>query len=226
MKLLNDVERERTYRELYKQGSLSDVLNLAWFKRHKKKFEEENEEVSLMIKRRDVEEVKSPNLGDASAFDEEEDHNMPSFLEKIDKIASEEVEKEKEQPDTYQQLLQYQFQVDSSKRKKEEEENEKLIKQMLEEEQKDEILRNDELEKQSLLEAQRIQKEFEEESMKVREEEEEKNKPECKICFDSIEFDEIVVLGCNHIYHPNCMKFHIKAKVDSKSFPLACPEPE
>ena len=51
------------------------------------------------------------------------------------------------------------------------------------------------------------------------------NKPECKICFDKIAFADIVPLEvCPHIFHKECMTTHIQQKVDSKNFPIDCPQ--
>ena len=50
-------------------------------------------------------------------------------------------------------------------------------------------------------------------------------KPECKICFEKIDFKDIICLEWSHIYHPECMNSYIKSKIDSKSFPISCPEP-
>ena len=200
-KSMNSVEMERTYRELYKQNSLSEVLNLTWLKRHKKKFEEENEEESLMIKQPRIaqEEHKDENLDEGSAFDDDDDldvRQMPSFLGQ--KPVNAESPFEKANSDTYQDLLKHQQKLQEEEKRKEEEENQRLIEQLLEEEKKnvrEDDERRKELERKSLLEAQRIQEELEKEHQEKRKEEEEKNKPECKICFDVIEFDEIVVLG-------------------------------
>mmetsp|Transcript_6232 Transcript_6232/g.6987 ORF Transcript_6232/g.6987 Transcript_6232/m.6987 type:complete len:96 (+) Transcript_6232:550-837(+) len=57
-------------------------------------------------------------------------------------------------------------------------------------------------------------------------EEEEKNKPECKICLEKVDFKDINILECGHIYHPICMNFYIKALIEEKNFPICCPEPE
>ena len=82
------------------------------------------------------------------------------------------------------------------------------------------------MEKENELAAQKMMLKMEEELKEKRVEEEEKNKPEWKIWYDVIEFEEIIGIGWEHIFHPACMKMHIQAKVEQKTFPLACPDPE
>ena len=53
----------------------------------------------------------------------------------------------------------------------------------------------------------------------------ENSKPECKICFEKIDFEDIIPLDvCPHKFHKECMTGHIEQKVDSKNFPIDCPE--
>ncbi|CAI2367338.1 unnamed protein product [Moneuplotes crassus] len=240
--LLNKVELQATYRKLYGQDYLSDVLNLSWFKRHKEAFEQNNEEVSLMKRnpKREQEECKDDSLSVADASSptkspngllvkEEEKTDLISSFLKSDISSDLKSEDKRNSSETYHQLIEHQQRLETERKLKEEEENKKLIDQMLAEEklhQEEAQQRAAEEEQESIRVAQEIQKKFEEESKQRREAEEEKNKPECKICYDVIEFDDINVIGCGHIYHPYCMKMHLQAKTDSKAFPLSCPEPQ
>ena len=52
----------------------------------------------------------------------------------------------------------------------------------------------------------------------------EDNKPDCKICFGKIEFDEIQPFQCGHMFHPACKSQMVKSGVESKIFPLRCPD--
>ena len=53
---------------------------------------------------------------------------------------------------------------------------------------------------------------------------EDMNKPDCTICFSKIDFQDIYLLECQHMYHPECMESYIKVKIESKDFPINCPE--
>jgi ariadne-1 len=229
--VLEGADLQRTYNELFEQESLTQVFDLFWMKRHKKKFEEENEEVSLMVKPKVQNGMVShpkPAKEERKGDHESSNGNIPSFLMEVD---PEEVKAEpapmqemvKEvKSDTYQELLKLQEQEDKARRQAEEEENQRLIEQIMKEEEE----RQWKLEAESALAAQQLAEQLEKEAEEKRKEEEEKNKPECKICFDTIEFEEIMPLACGHIYHPQCIAPHIKARVEDKHFPIPCPDPE
>ncbi|CAI2372162.1 unnamed protein product [Moneuplotes crassus] len=50
----------------------------------------------------------------------------------------------------------------------------------------------------------------------------EPQKPLCSICYEYIELKQIVPLECGHIFHPICVRRHIRAKVDARFLPIAC----
>jgi E3 ubiquitin-protein ligase RNF144 len=50
------------------------------------------------------------------------------------------------------------------------------------------------------------------------------NKPDCQICFEKVEWKDIIPLDCGHIYHTECMEGLISAAVTSKTFPIKCPD--
>ena len=117
----------------------------------------------------------------------------------------------------------------------------KLIQQLLEEDKHQIEIDRKEQELLSLQAIQKLQDEeskfdeeakFYEEQKRIEESEsieeqkraEEENMPECKICFDQIEFKDVYPLSCGHIFHPYCLSPHIKAKVDEKNFPITCPD--
>jgi hypothetical protein len=229
--LLEGAELQRTFNELFEQESLTQVFDLFWMKRHKKKFEQENEEVSLMIKPKvqngHIEHPK-PSKEEKKMEEPPADANIPSFLMEVDPeevkaepVVMPEMVKE-DKSDTYQELLKLQQKEDEARRKAEEEENLKVIEQIMKEEEERQKQLNEESERAALQLAEQMEKEAEEK----RKEEEEKNKPECKICFDTIEFEEIMPLACGHIYHPQCIAPHIKSRVEDKNFPIPCPDPE
>jgi hypothetical protein len=64
----------------------------------------------------------------------------------------------------------------------------------------------------------------EEERLALEKKESEENKPECKICFEQIEYKDIVPMECNHIYHTVCLSQMITINITSKSFPITCPD--
>lgn len=68
-----------------------------------------------------------------------------------------------------------------------------------------------------------MMEEEEKAQLEEREEAEEKNKPDCEICFDKVEYTDINPLDCGHIYHPGCIGEMIKSQVTSKQFPIKCP---
>ena len=65
---------------------------------------------------------------------------------------------------------------------------------------------------------------FQEDQDQERLREAEKNKPNCKICFTDIEFEDIRPLDCDHIFHPQCLDSMIQSEIGSKTFPIRCPE--
>ena len=113
-------------------------------------------------------------------------------------------------------------------RMKDDEMSQQAVIQMLKQEE-DQMRLEQEMrqhaESEDLEAALRIQNELEAQEKEEIKQEEEKNKPECKICYDNIEFEEIIPLVCGHIFHPQCLNPHIKAKVENKNFPIDCPEP-
>jgi hypothetical protein len=233
---LSNIELERTYKVMYEQESLSDVLGLIWFKRHKKKFDDQNPE-SLMIRKPDTppkedmqvdtEDVKEDPDYERSAFSDDEEEEMPAFMKDVEPVNIEIVKNVKSNP--YRELLAAQMIEDNLQRDAMEKENQKLIKAMMEEEQNYERQHSEnrkQQEMESMIAAQRLQDDFESEEIKIREEEEEKNKPECTICFDTINYSDIIPLTCGHIYHPYCILPYIKSKVEDKVFPITCPDPK
>lgn len=210
---LNNVELERTYKELYTQDSLGDVLNLFWFKRYKKKFEEENKEkeISLMVQRPDTpprnnghgpQMVKINNQygqEDAKMEDEESAFDVdpvePQYYGNKPSPVVSEAASVKQPGGLYQELIR--LEQENQKQRgppPSDKESERLIAQLVEEEKKleqQERERKQREDEEGLLYAQQLQQQLEAEAAQKRQEEEEKNKPECKICFDSIEFDEI-----------------------------------
>ncbi|CAI2377442.1 unnamed protein product [Moneuplotes crassus] len=49
-----------------------------------------------------------------------------------------------------------------------------------------------------------------------------RQKPLCAVCYEYIELRQIVPLKCGHIFHPMCVRRHIRAKVDARSLPITC----
>lgn len=167
---------------MYEQESLSDVLKLVWFKRHKQNFDDENPE-SLMIKKPKIsprEEMKVDRDFERSAFsDEEEEEQIPSFLQKIEPVGHDKVNNQDKS--VYQDLLKAQMLEESLRSKIEEEQNMRLIDEIMKEQevyerQDSESKRQQEME--SMIAAQRLQDELEREEIKMREDEAERNKPE------------------------------------------------
>ncbi|CAI2369929.1 unnamed protein product [Moneuplotes crassus] len=46
----------------------------------------------------------------------------------------------------------------------------------------------------------------------------------CPICYINIEVEDQDPLECGHIFHPECIRMHIEAKVDARSLPIPCPD--
>lgn len=47
-------------------------------------------------------------------------------------------------------------------------------------------------------------------------------KPLCSVCYEYIEPKQKVPLKCGHIFHPMCVRRHIRAKVDGRILPIPC----
>ena len=148
-KLLSKVELEKTYRVLYEQEALSEVLGLMWFKRYKQKFETENEEVSLMInqqrqdkiyKKREkpIEFVKEEikELKPEIVEKEEPKQNLPVFLQDTDPVEIEKIPELIKEESNYEKLLTEQMKIERQQEIYEEQQKQLLIKQLMEEEEK------------------------------------------------------------------------------------------
>ena len=93
----------------------------------------------------------------------------------------------------------------------------RFIKQLLNEEKA--MNANYDLENQaaSQREAENLAKQLEEEYLKDLDEEEKLNMPECKICFDKIEYDDLDPLAWGHMFHGGCLEPYIRLKIEDKN---------
>lgn len=66
-----------------------------------------------------------------------------------------------------------------------------------------------------------------EELEKIRQEKEQQNSVDCKICLDELLNEECCVIdSCGHVYHKECLKHHASQRIQERSLPIYCPEPE
>jgi hypothetical protein len=203
---LSDVELSRTYAKLYEQKKLNEVLDLIWLRRYKKqiKFDSDDEEMSLMIKKdkpvgEQNKKAKHDNPKSYFDSDSSSDEEMPQFV-KMAIVSTENkkvVDKNEDPPkgDLYQELLRLESQKHSEEN---EEETQMMIKRLQEEDERQMRLEQEKRkrdEEDSIKAAQKLEQELIKQDEEEKKMEEEKNKPECKICFDTIEFQEIIPLS-------------------------------
>ena len=240
-KLMNQLEVLKTYENLLEQDNLSSVFDLVWLSRFKDKFEEENEEISLVRRVSDEDHkqlqnkfaVVPPAKGDVSMEEhnffaqpviDHKENNQQYRLEKIDVLPEQSCfDVPDEDMEGIHKLQQELDKEEQTRLMKEQEESERFIQQLLQEEKREQENKRKE-EELSLKMIQQIELEELKALEERKHKESESSKPECKICYDAIDYQEIYPLSCGHIFHPHCLSPHIRAKVENKNFPIDCPD--
>lgn len=46
---------------------------------------------------------------------------------------------------------------------------------------------------------------------------------ECQVCLERVDIDNLMPLSCFHVFHPNCLKQHIKNVIKKMHYPIKCP---
>lgn len=47
----------------------------------------------------------------------------------------------------------------------------------------------------------------------------------CGVCFDEISYEDIALIGCEHLYCRECLHSYLVTEVENKKLPIKCPDP-